>query len=226
MPLWHDGAMNWWVVGSGGLAALVAVIVAFLVDRASAKRRRRALAAAPDQPVLAGAGTPAYVTAATIKESAVPGDLDDDTRADITADLASATTVAAGWASPDFVTDHPSGWAVLDQPLVLVAESVATVRSLYPLVERARAAATGLVIVADQVDTPVVATLALNALAGTLACLAVRTSSVHEVAALIGATVVSPADLAADYLPAGTLGHPRRWVSDHDQSWIWADDAT
>jgi len=211
--------MNWWVVGLGGLAALAAVVVAFLVDRDSAKRRRDTLAAPPDRPALAPLATPLYVTPDAVKPARV--DLSGQARAAIDHDLAAATAIEAGWASADFVTDQPSGWAVLDEPLVLVAEAVTSVRALYPVVERAKAAATGLVVVAETVDTSVVATLALNALSGTLSCLVIRTTSVQEVASATQGTVVSAADLQADYLPEGCLGHCQRWVASHDQSWIW-----
>ena len=215
--------MNWWVVGLGGLAALMAVVVAFLVDRDSAKRRRDILAAVPDRPGLAPLAAPDYLTPEMVKAAPTRSNLDDDSRAAITQDLSKAATVEAGWASADFVTDRPTNWAVLERPVVLVAEAVTSVRSLYPVVERAKTAATGLVVVAEKVDNSVMAPLALNALSGTLACLVVRTASVQKVADLTGGAVVSSADLQADYLPDGSLGHCRRWVAGQDQSWIWPD---
>jgi len=214
--------MNWWVVGLGGAAALVVALVAFLVDRDSAKRRQDILAAAPDEPALKDVGTPEYLTPEMITAQPADRGLNNQERTSIEQDLPNATVIQAGWASADFMTDQTSGWAVLDRPTVLLAESVSSVQALYSVIEQIKTAGTSLVVVTPLVETMVVVTLALNALSGKLPCLVIRTESVQEIVAATGGRVVSATDLQADYLPEASLGRAERWVASENRSWIWS----
>ncbi|MDR1265917.1 MAG: hypothetical protein LBK42_10265 [Propionibacteriaceae bacterium] len=135
-------------------------------------------------------------------------------------DLGSA--LAGGWADDRFVTDRARGWAVLDHPLVLVAEQITAFRQLWPALARCRRAETGLVVVAADFDPATVATLAVNVVWGRLAAVAVRCpdpAAREAVARATGAKPMRLADLLSGYLPADGLGTCATWVSDAGHSW-------
>ena len=87
---------------------------------------------------------------------------------------AQAVTIRAGYASRDFVTDPTSGWAVLDQPAVLVcADPVESIRELLPVLEQLIMTKTPLVVVAPRLAAEVLATLEVNQIRRTMRLLAV-----------------------------------------------------
>ena len=129
----------------------------------------------------------------------------------------------AGYLAPEFVTDASSGWAVLDQPLVLVcSERVQTVRELLPVLERLISAKEPLVIAAPAFTDEVSATLAVNKIRQTIPLLPIAATAeqLGAIAAATGAHQLVRSDLQAGYVPPEHLGRATRWVSSGKQSFI------
>ena len=218
--------MDPWSVGLTVLVVLglAAVVFGALHDRARNRRRAAEMLAPPDRVIphfRADAPTPHYLSELQARR---PSDapepaLDDATRAEVERQLAAGTgtDVGSGWASADFVTDPATGWAVLDEPVVLVcADEVASVRELLDLLERLLLSRTPLVLVAPRVAREVMATLEVNRIRGLLAVVVVLVGDAGARDALArgcGATPTERADRQAGYLPPGVLGRCRRWVS-------------
>ena len=208
----------------GAVVAVTAVVVAFLVDRDAASRRRAILSTPPTSPVVPDDLRPTYLTPEEIRAQgrAVEADpvAEAARRADVTARLTGVEPLPVGWPSPDFVTDAETDRAVLEAPLVVVADDVRHLADVRPLLERAREAGTGLVLVAQHLAPEVLATLSLNAAAGRLAALAVVTDDPGAIAERVGTTMVSGDDLTAGYVPDDAVGRCDLWVSDATRSWI------
>ena len=219
---WHDGGMEWPILIIAAVCAVTALVVALMVDRDSARSRRRVLQAPVDQPLLADTPAPTYFSPdqAKAKYDASARALTDEQRAAVSARLDGVAPVAVGWPSADFVTDPGSRWAVLESPTVLVAEAVGRLVDLADLIRPAADQCTAVVVVASQIPPDVMATLSLNAACGRLDCLCLITEELDQIAALVGATVLTAADVAAGYLPPAALGHCDLWVSDAKQTWI------
>lgn len=213
----------------GAVCAITAVLVAFMVDRDNWKRRREQLKSAPGSPGV-DAPTPAYVTAeevaAEAKRTPAHAELTPAERDHVDRQLARTEPLAAGLASPDFVTDQAGRRAILDNPIVLVTPELLRFSDLHPVVRRARDQAApgklsgGLAVVVQKAAPEPLATLAMNALSGRLDCVVVTTDDLEAVAAGAGAQVIEPADLTAGYIPAGSLGSCDLWVSDRENTWI------
>jgi hypothetical protein len=219
--------MDPWSVGLAVLVVLglVAVVFGALYDRARNRRRAAEMLAPPERVIphfRADAPAPHYLSELQARRPTAPPRvpaLDDATRAEIERWLAAdgGSAVDAGWASADFVTDPAAGWAVLDEPVVLVcADEVASLRELLDLLERLLLSRTPLVLVAPRVAREVLATLEVNRIRGLLAVVVVLVgdaSARESLARGCGATPVDRADRQAGYLPPGVLGNCRRWVS-------------
>lgn len=219
--------MDPWSIGLTVLVVLglAAVVFGALYDRARNRRRAAEMLAPPDRVIphfRADAPTPHYLSELQARRPAAPPPaavLDEATRAEIQHQLAadSGPGLGAGWASADFVTDPATGWAVLDEPVVLVcADPVASLRELLDLLERLLLSRTPLVLVAPEVAREVLATLEVNRIRGLLAVVVVLVGDPAARDALArgcGATPVDRADRQAGYLPPEVLGRCRRWVS-------------
>jgi chaperonin GroEL len=80
-----------------------------------------------------------------------------------------------GYLSPYFVTDPERMEVVLDNPVVLIHEKkISNLKDLLPLLEQAAKAAQPLLIVAEDLEGDVLATLVVNKLRGTLHLAAVK----------------------------------------------------
>lgn len=219
--------MDPWSVGLAVLVVvgLVAVVFGALYDRARNRRRAAEMLAPPDRVIprfRPDAPTPHYLSELQARRPAaeVPAPvLDAAARAEVERLLAGSAGAAvdAGWASADFVTDPATGWAVLDEPVVLVcADEVASLRELLDLLERLLLSRTPLVLVAPRVAREVLATLEVNRIRGLLSVVVVLVGDATARDALArgcGATPVERADRQAGYLPPEVLGRCRRWVS-------------
>ena len=219
--------MDPWSVGLAVLVVLglAAVVFGALYDRARNRRRAAEMLAPPDRVIphfRADAPAPHYLSELQARrppDTSAGAALDDGTRAEVAQQLAagSGAGVAAGWASADFVTDPATGWAVLDEPVVLVcADEVGSLRELLGLLERLLLSRTPLVLVAPRVDREVMATLEVNRIRGLLSVVVVLVGDAEAREALArgcGATPTERADRQAGYLPPGVLGGCRRWVS-------------
>ena len=86
-----------------------------------------------------------------------------------------------GYLSPYFITDPARMEAVLEDVAVLLLERrISTVTDLIPLLEQAMKAGRALLIVAEDLDPEVLATLVVNKLRGTIACAAVKAPGYGE----------------------------------------------
>lgn len=135
-----------------------------------------------------------------------------------------------GWLSPYFVTDTARMEAVLEDPLILVAEKkITSVTELVPVLEQVSQAGRPLLVIAEDLETEVLATLVVNKLRGNLPCLAVkapgygdrRRALLEDIAVLTGATFVSE-DVGAKLskLGAKDLGTAKRVVVDRQNTTI------
>ena len=210
--------MEWSILIIAAACAVTAIVVAFLVDRDSAKQRQQILSTPPDQPVLADQAKPVYLRPGDVHP--VRPDLTPDQRDNITARLDGVTPLPVGWPSSDFITDPVTKRAVVEAPVVLAAGAVTRIADIAPLIRSAATEGTGLVIVAGQITPDVMATLSLNAAAGRLSCSCLVTDDLAAVAAQTHATVLEASDVAAGYFPSTALGHCDLWVSGDKQTWI------
>jgi chaperonin GroEL len=106
-----------------------------------------------------------------------------------------------GFKSPYFVTNNSTMQSVLEKPKVLIYEKKLTqVKELLPLLEDMSRQNRSLLIVAEDIDGEVLATLIVNKMRGLLKVCAVkapdfgdrRTLIMEDIAILTGGTVVSP----------------------------------
>jgi chaperonin GroEL len=92
-----------------------------------------------------------------------------------TVDLVEGMQFDKGYISPHFVNKPESMEVVLDNPYVLVHEKkISAVKDLLPLLEQIAKAGKPLLVVAEDVEGEVLATLVLNKLRGILQCAAVK----------------------------------------------------
>ncbi len=111
-----------------------------------------------------------------------------------------------GFLSPHFVTDQDAVECALDRPLILIhEEKISSVPKLVPLLEKVAKAKKPLLIIAEDVEGEVLATLVVNKLRGILDVCAVkapgygdrRKAMLEDIAALTGATAIMK-DLGLD----------------------------
>src|SRR5437667_10661753 len=105
-----------------------------------------------------------------------------------------------GYISPYFVTDPERMEAVLDEPLILVANSkIAAVKDLLPVLEKVMQSGKPLVIIAEDLEGEALATLVVNKIRGTFRSVAVkapgfgdrRKAMLQDIAILTGGQVIS-----------------------------------
>jgi len=210
--------MDWWALIIGAVVALTAVVVAYMVDARSSREREQILSSPPDRPGLSGEGSPEYVTGDEIRAGHVSRPATNG--ADVDDRLDGAVMFDFGWVSEDFITDAAAKRTVLESPVVLVAESVGYMADLVPVIQVAGREDTGLVVAAGEITPDVVTTLAMNAMAGRLACVCVAVDDCDAVAGAAGASVVLASDLRSGYVPESVLGRPQLWVSTSERTWI------
>jgi len=217
-----------------GLVVLVVVGLAAIVfgavhDRARNRRRAVEMLAPPPRAIpqfRADAPAPRYLSELQARRpsgTAVAG-LTAAERAEVEQLLRDNTAprFSAGYASPDFVTDADSGWAVLQDPVVLVcSDEVSSIRELLGLLERVVLSRRSLVLVAPAMPRDVLATLEVNRIQQRLSLVVVLTADaevVEAIARACGARLTQRGDRQAGYLPAGDLGQCLRWVSTAKES--------
>ncbi|MDQ7794593.1 MAG: chaperonin GroEL [bacterium] len=105
-----------------------------------------------------------------------------------------------GYISPYFVTNAEAMEALVEEPYILIHEKkISAIGDLLPLLERVVRTGKPLVIIAEDVDGEALATLVVNKLRGTLACVAVkapgfgdrRKAMMEDIAILTGGTFIS-----------------------------------
>jgi chaperonin GroEL len=135
-----------------------------------------------------------------------------------------------GYLSPYFITDPDKLEAVLDDPLILLYEKkINTLKDLIPLLEQIAKVQRPLVIVAEDIDAEVLATLVVNRLRGVLKCVAVkspgfgdrRKAMMQDVAILTGGQFLAEElGLKLENVGIEDLGKAQRIVVDKDNTTI------
>lgn len=219
MDAWTLGLVVLVVVGVG------VIVFGALWDRARNRRRAEEMLAPPQRVIphfRPDAPAPQYLSELQARRppATAPGaGLSTAERSELGRRLeeGEGVTIGAGYASGDFVTDPTSGWAVLEEPVVLVCgDRVASVRELLGVLERMVLSQTPLVVVAPELAPEVIATLEVNRIQRRLALVVVVAPDADErarVARACGATPTERSDRQAGYLPPSVLGRCARWVS-------------
>lgn len=221
-----------------GIVAVLVVGVAVIVFGALTDRRRNRKATAemlspPDRRIprfAPDAPAPHYLSELQARRrpsGSRSTDLAADDRSALARQLDEPGTIKirAGMLSTDFVTDAPTGWAVLDQPYVLVcSDPVATVRELIAPLERVLPTGRPLLVVAPSFAPEVKQTLEVNAIQQTMGLLAVAVSDTdaRRIATLTGATPLPRSDLQSGDVSLEVIGRCPRWVSTSEASFALA----
>ena len=135
-----------------------------------------------------------------------------------------------GFLSPYFVTDAERQEAVLDDPLVLIAnQKVSAVHDLVPVLEKIMQTGKPLLIIAEDVDGEALATLVVNKIRGTFTSVAVkapgfgerRKAMLQDLAVLTGGQVISEEiGLKLENTTIDLLGSARKVIITKDDTTI------
>jgi len=135
-----------------------------------------------------------------------------------------------GYMSPYFVTDPERMECVLENAAILISEKkISTLDTLVPLLETVVKSGQPLLIVADDVDGEALATLVVNKIRGTLACVAVkapgfgdrRKAMLQDIALLTGGQLLAEElGLKLEHVKLDDLGRARRVVIDREKTTI------
>jgi chaperonin GroEL len=135
-----------------------------------------------------------------------------------------------GYLSPYFVTNPEEMEAVLEDPLILLHErKIASMRDLLPLLEEVAKSGRPLLVIAEEVEGEALATLVVNRIRGSLACVAVkapgfgdrRKAMLQDMAILTGGQVIAEElGLKLENVTPADLGRAKRVVVDKDNTTI------
>jgi chaperonin GroEL len=135
-----------------------------------------------------------------------------------------------GYISPYFVTDQDRMEAVLDEPLILLAnKKISAVSDLLPVLEKVVQAGKPLLIIAEDIEGEALATLVVNKLRGTLKVAAVkapgfgerRKAMLQDIAILTGAEVISDElGIKLENVETDLMGSARKVVITKDDTTI------
>jgi chaperonin GroEL len=133
-----------------------------------------------------------------------------------------------GYISPYFITDPERMEAVLEDPLILIANSkISAVKDLLPILEKVMQAGKPLVIVAEDIEGEALATLVVNKIRGTFRSVAVkapgfgdrRKAMLQDIAILTGGQVISEeVGLKLENTTLDMLGKARKLVVTKDET--------
>src|SRR5436305_1563809 len=125
-----------------------------------------------------------------------------------------------GYLSPYFVTDPERQEAVLEDPLILIAnQKISAVHDMLPVLEKVMQAGKPLLIIAEDVEGEALATLVVNKIRGTFVSVAVkapgfgerRKAMLQDIATLTGGQVISEeVGLKLENVTLDLLGRARR----------------
>ncbi|WP_028709712.1 hypothetical protein [Propionicicella superfundia] len=222
MEAWQIGLIVFAIVGAAAL------VLAYRRDRTTAARVKEALRNPPDRQIPGldpATSAPHYLTDAESRQSpagAPSTDLNAEQRKALhdRLDTTEVARIPGGYPQREFATDSPTGWAVLDDPLVLVSsDEITAMRELLPVL--ALLDEHPLVVVAPGFTADVVDTLRANKTRRALSvCPVITDHGPAALADLVDGRPLTAADLQAGYVPRDALGRARRWISDAKQSWI------
>jgi hypothetical protein len=232
--VWQAEQVDPWTVGLIAVIVIGLAVIVFgaLSDRAKNKRAVAEMTAPPQRYIpqfRPDSAAPRYLSELQARrkpDDAEPTDLTSAEREELARQIKdpSTTTIEAGYASRDFVTDSASSWAVLDAPRILVcSEPVESTRELLTIMEKLILSRSPLVVVAPALAKEVRGTLEVNRIRQKMdvnAVTASRTSDLAAVAAATGAQIRSRNDLQAGYAWLEHLGSCGRWVSSAKQSFV------
>ncbi len=135
-----------------------------------------------------------------------------------------------GYLSPYFVTDPERQEAILEEPLILIAnQKISAVHDLVPMLEKVMQTGKPLLLIAEDVEGEALATLVVNKIRGTFTSLAVkapgfgdrRKAMLQDLAVLTGAQVISEEiGLKLENATVDLLGRARRVIVTKDDTTI------
>src|SRR5580658_4721393 len=135
-----------------------------------------------------------------------------------------------GYLSPYFVTDPERQEAILEEPLILIAnQKISAVHDLVPVLEKVMQTGKPLLLIAEDVEGEALATLVVNKIRGTFTSVAVkapgfgdrRKAMLQDMAILTGATVISEEiGLKLENASLDLLGKARRVIVTKDDTTI------
>ncbi|MGZ5504074.1 MAG: chaperonin GroEL, partial [Chthoniobacterales bacterium] len=141
-----------------------------------------------------------------------------------------------GYLSPYFVTNPEKMEVVLEDAFVLLSEKkLSHMNDLLPLLEQVAKSGRSLLIIAEDIEGEVLATLVVNKLRGVLSCAAVkapgfgdrRKAMLQDIAILTGGQVISEElGMKLEKVALDHLGRAKRIVIDHESTTIVGGQGT
>ncbi len=135
-----------------------------------------------------------------------------------------------GYLSPYFVTDPDRMEAVLEDAYILIHEKkISSMKDLLPLLEQVARSGKPLLVIAEEVEGEALATLVVNKIRGTFACVAVkapgfgdrRKAMLEDIAILSGGRLIAEElGLKLENVTLKDLGRAKRIVVDKDNTTI------
>jgi len=135
-----------------------------------------------------------------------------------------------GYLSPYFVTDPARMEAVVEDALILIHEAkIGSMKDLLPVLEKVAQSGKPVVIVAEDIEGEALATLVVNKIRGTLACVAVkapgfgdrRKAMLEDLAILTGGKVIAEElGIKLEAISLADLGKAKKVVIDKDNTTI------
>jgi chaperonin GroEL len=135
-----------------------------------------------------------------------------------------------GYLSPYFVTDAEKMECVLDDPYILIHEKkISAMKDILPLLEKVARAGKPLVILSEETEGEVLATLVVNKIRGTLQCAAVkapgygdrRKAMLEDIAVLTGGRAITEdLGIKLENVKIEELGRAKRVRIDKDNTTI------
>jgi chaperonin GroEL len=136
----------------------------------------------------------------------------------------------SGYLSPYFVTDPERMECVYEDVYILIHESkIASVKALLPVLENVAKTGKPLLILADEVEGEVMASLITNKIRGTVKCVAVKTpefgdrrrAMLEEVAILAGARMITEdSGVRLESVTLHDLGRAKRIIVEKENTTI------
>ena len=236
--MWQAGRVEGWQIGLIVVLVVGVAVIVFgaLKDRRTNARRAREMLAPPqrDIPKFApDSPTPNYLSELQARRppsNSKSTELSPDERTELRAAIQQPdiTTIEAGYASRDLVTDATTGWSVLRHPNILVStEPITTVRELLGVLERQLPTNRPLIIVAPNISQELIGTFEVNHIRQLLTVLPVIVADPTtraDIATKTGATPISRTDLQSGYAAAPhLLGTCGTWIATPTQSYLLPD---
>lgn len=135
-----------------------------------------------------------------------------------------------GYLSPYFVTDAERMESILEDPYILIHEKkISSMKDILPLLEKVARAGKPLMIISEETEGEVLATLVVNKIRGTLACSAVkapgygdrRKAMLEDIAVLTGGRAITEdLGIKLENVKLEDLGRAKRVKVDKDNTTI------